>query len=140
MSGCGHSTITGASAHYNSRGFLYFLNYVDPNDRVGLAFLFPDTMDLSATFDGSGIDSVSSGKSLWRVERTVRFTGAGATNPISIDFDYDAKRNVLNFRGRSYPVSIDQIAIIRFDATREYKVDVVKLNDNIIDELTSEIH
>ncbi|MEQ8638962.1 hypothetical protein [Gimesia maris] len=62
-----------------------------------------------------------------------------ATKPISIDFDYDAKRNALSFRGQSYPVSTNQIAIIRFDATLKYKVDVVKMNDSIIAEVTSEM-
>ncbi len=139
VSGCGSHIIHGSSTEYKPKGILYFLSYVDPNDRVGFAFVFPDAIDQFATFDGSGFDSVSSGEALWRVDRTVHFAGAGATSPISIDFDYDAKRNALSFRGQSYPVSTNQIAIIRFDATLKYKVDVVKMNDSIIAEVTSEM-
>ena len=139
VSGCGPHIIRGSSIQYNTKGAFYFLNYVDPNDRVGLAFVFPNTIDQYATFDGSGFVGVSPEQSLWQVERTVRFFDAGATKPIPIDFHFNAKRNTLNFRGQSYFVSTNQIAIVRFDSTLEYKVDVVKMNDNIVAELTSEM-
>jgi hypothetical protein len=140
--GCDRQIVRGWSSQFKTRGALYILDFVDPGVDVGVAFVFSNSIDQDATFDGSGRESLSLKESHWRVERTVRFVGTGPTQPIAINFFFDAKRNTFDFRGESYSLAPNQIAIVRFNAEMSHEVDVVDvvtMNDNTVASVTSEM-
>lgn len=138
VAGCQPPLVRGSSSKTAPRGLLYTLNYTAPLKQVRVAFVFPFTVDLEATYDGTGRTSLSLDEAKWQVVQTVRFEGKRSTS-VDISFNYDAGTSTFVFRKKWYDVKVNQIVVIRFDTDYAYEVEIVPMNDANTNEILTEM-
>jgi len=138
FSGCERSLTRGSSMNSGDRGMLFTLNYIDPDYRVAVAFVFPNSIDVFATYDGRGGDYLSNHDGLWKVERIIRFEDK-TQNDIDISFSFNARTSGFDFRGQSHVLEINEFAVVRFDEEGRYEIDILPLSDEVTGRLLKEM-
>ena len=127
----------GSSSQSGSNGMLYTLNYSDSTRHVGVAFVFPATVDLIKTHDGSGGDHLSMSDGKWNVDRVMRFSDTD--DEIDISFNYLATESIFTFRDQDHALSSNELIVVRFDKSLHYETEILKWNDTSKDDVLREI-
>lgn len=127
FAGCGGSRIRGGSTDHLPRGNLYVLQLQRPDGEIAVAAVYPFTVDVMGTLDGTGISGNGDSVSKWHERHTIRFSRTDQPVSLELSFRYDAVSQTLVFRDKSIPLTIGQLAVIRFDQNLDPITDVMDL-------------
>jgi hypothetical protein len=125
VAGCGGPRIRGGSNDHLPNGNFYVLRLQRPDGELAVAAVYPFPVDVMGTLDGTGISGNGDSVSKWHERHTIRFSRTDQPASLELRFSYDSVRKTLEFRGKSIPLTIGQLAVIRFDQNLDPTIEVI---------------